>query len=135
VTYFIEDHTADIRVRITSKTILEVFYDALDMLSDIMRPHDPDESSGTSRQVKISAVDSTSVLIDFLNEVLFLAQAHNEVYSNMKLAVLSETSLVCSLKGVKVQSFGRCVKAVTYHDAQLKRKTNGDWQVTLVLDV
>lgn len=88
----------------------------------------------TIRQVSVMGKNKTSLLIDFLNEVLTLAHINKEYYPVISIKTLTEEKIEASLRGFQVSKFENDVKAVTYHEAEVINES-GKWSVSLVLDV
>lgn len=133
--YKILKHTADIRVLIEGNSFEELFSDALAALMDILRPGAGVQKKIKKREIAVRSEDETTILVDFLNEVLFNAYNHKEAYDKVDFRSLKENSLEATLYGRAVQSFGEDVKAVTYHEAEVKKDNKGKWRTYLVLDV
>ncbi len=130
--YSIEPHTADVRLKVSAESFPELFSESVAALMAVV--HGRGEGEVARREIELSARDSTSLLVDFLSEVLALCHINREIYDKVTLVKVTETEVKATLSGRKVTSFGGDVKAVTYHEAQVKQE-NGEWQVNLVLDV
>ena len=128
----VDHHTADVRLRGTSPALEELFAEAVMALAELMEPGGAGEP--LSREITLEARDTTSLLVDFLNEVLTLMHIEHAAFGETRFASLSETGLRATISGTRVESFDEDVKSVTYHEAHLARDANG-WTVTLVLDI
>lgn len=129
-------HTADVRLRVWGKTLAELFEAAAYGLMAMMQPVAENHYSMTvTRHLEIQAGDSTELLIDFLNQILTLAQTNRETYPRLRILHLGDQELEAELDAVPVDGFGKDVKAVTYHEAEVKRNEGGDWETLLVLDI
>lgn len=128
-------HTADIRLRVTAATLQELFTDAMRGLYAIMRASPPDEGEPLKYSVTIDdAVDTTDLLIDFLNDILHRAHTYREVFIDADFLRLDARSLDVTLYGLSPASFEEDVKAVTYHEADV-REDSGGWTTMLVFDI
>lgn len=125
-------HTADVRLRITSETLEGLFADALQALTEFMQPEYLDEPSSTA--IELEAADTTSLLVDFLGEVLTKCHVRLEAYTSVAFASLTATSLRATVTGRRVRAFEEDVKAVTYHEAEVVQQ-DGGWSTMLVLDI
>jgi len=125
-------HTADVRFRITSETLEGLFIDALYALTDFMQPEWLDEP--VTAAIELDATDTTSLLVDFLGEVLTRCHVRREAYTEVVFESLNATSCRAALKGRNVRGFGEDVKAVTYHEAEVVQR-DGSWSTMLVLDI
>ena len=125
-------HTADVRFRITSETLAGLFTDALRALTEFMQPEYLDDP--VSATIELDAVDTTSLLVDFLGEVLTRCHVRREAYCGVTFESLTATSLRATLTGRHVRGFEEDVKAVTYHEAEVVQR-DGGWETMLVLDI
>lgn len=128
------EHTADVRLRVTGRTLGELFSEALAGLMELLRPG---AATGPEvrRPVSLSASDATALLVDFLGRVLLDAHTRRERYDGLTVLKLTETRIEAELVGAAVAGFGDDVKAVTYHEADVRRTADGGWETVIVLDV
>lgn len=125
-------HTADVRFRITSDTLAGLFADSLRALTDFMQPERLEDAVTAS--IELDAADTTSLLVDFLGDVLTRCHVSREAYDEVTFASLDATSLRATLRGRRVRGFEEDVKAVTYHEAEVVQR-DGTWSTNLVLDI
>lgn len=131
--FAIEQHTADIRVRVEAGSPGDLFREALAALMHVLGPVVVSRER-VAREIAVDAPDLTALLVDFLNEALGLALVHRETYDSVRFEVLGETSLRGTLEGTPA-SFSEEVKAVTYHEAEVVRRPDGTCSTTLVFDI
>ncbi len=86
------------------------------------------------RRFALDSVDRTSLLVDFLNEILSSAHIGRELFADATFPTLTDTELVADVIGYSPVEFEQDVKAVTYHEADV-RYENGMWSTTLVFDI
>jgi SHS2 domain-containing protein len=127
-------HTADLRVRIEAATIEELFRDALRALMTCAKARPDLDSTTIYRQIAVTAVDRTALLVDFLNEALALSIVEREQYVDVRFRVLGSTELVATLVGARA-AFGAEIKAVTYHEADVVQSGDDRWTTVLVFDI
>ena len=84
--------------------------------------------------VDIQAPDRTSLLVDFLNEILSAAHISRSCFDRFDLTRLTDTQLAATVAGRTDARFDHDVKAVTYHEAEV-RCENGVWSTMLVFDI
>lgn len=126
-------HTADVRVRVTADSLEELFRDAVRGMYAVMRGEG--EGSPVVREIAVDeSADTTSLLVDFLNEVLNRAHIGRELFDEVTFTRFEETSLTAQLRGIAPAEFEEDVKAVTYHEAEV-RLENGTWTTMLVFDL
>jgi len=126
------EHTADVRLRIRGASMEELFRDALRGTMQLLHS-EPGERT-VERTIEVQAGDRTTLLIDFLNEALSHAHVHRQAYDDVEFLALTDTRVAARLHGRNARAFGQDVKAVTYHEAEIRRE-NGLWSVTIVYDI
>ena len=132
--YEILQHTADVRLRVTASSLEELFADALRGLMAVMGARPVGAHSVRPETIELDSVDLTALLVDFLNEALVRAVVSRRAFTGASFASLGETHLSATLTSVPAASFDEEVKAVTYHEAEVKRSGEG-WTTMLVLDI
>ncbi len=133
--YTILEHTADVRLLVEGRTLAELFAEALRGMMAVLKPEGKENSAETRRRIQIDAASQTALLVDFLNEALWLAETHREAYAEVAFESISATRLIAVLRGRAVESFGEDVKAVTYHEAEIRQTEEGNLETKLVLDI
>lgn len=127
------DHIADVRLRVRASSIEELFADAMRGMFAVMRAH-PGETRVERSVAVLDAADTTSLLIDFLNEVLHRANVAQEMFDEARFTRLDATSCEAVLSGFAPATFEEDVKAVTYHEAEV-RKVTDEWTTMIVFDL
>ena len=87
-----------------------------------------------SRRVKVGALDLEMLLVEWLNELLFLHESQGELYNQFDILELESGMVVGDVWGQAGQTTGASIKAATYHDLTV-RQEKGIWQATIVFDV
>ena len=133
--YEILEHKADLKIRAFGKTKEELFLNMLigmneSMNSEIRRPEEK-----IRREVKIKSLDLQTLLVDFLSEILYLTQVNKEIYRDVKFKELSDSEVRGEIFGQKVESFGKDIKAVTYHSLDIHQKKDETWEATVLFDI
>ena len=139
--YKILPHVADVKVQAFGRTKEELFLNAMKGMNAVLQPQikspKPASPAGRSKvknKIEVKSVDLNALLVDFLSEVLYLIQTNKEVYDEVKFNKFSDTELDGELSGVKVESFGEDIKAVTYHGLKIEKKNNY-YQATILFDI
>lgn len=133
--YKILEHTADVRLAVEAESLEQLFADALDGTMKILQGQVKEPRQEVKRKVSVQSGDRTALLVDFLNEVLLQTQTQREIYINIIFKQLTERILEAELNGVSVDGFGEDIKAVTYHEADVKQGKDGRWETVLVFDI
>ena len=85
------------------------------------------------RDLKISAIDHETLLISFLEEILFLLEDEATVFSSSQISI-NEFELHATMSGKKAIWIENEIKAVTYNNLEIKFIDN-EYQVTIVFDL
>ena len=130
----VAEHTADLKIRVWGNSLEDLFREAVLAMMKLVK-NEVVGSSTEERKINIDAPDGTALLIDFLNEVLTLSQTSKEVYRRVSFTEFSPVKLEAVLQGIKVNDFDEDIKAVTYHEADVKRNDKGEWETILIFDI
>jgi SHS2 domain-containing protein len=130
-------HTADIRLKIEAATLDDLFRGGLVSMGNIMKENLCGEKGSfrISRNIDVSAPDTSVLLIDFLSEVLTISHAQKVIFCKLKIQYLDELNIRAFIYGRKIDSFDEAIKAVTYHEAEVFRNKNNRWQTNLIFDI
>ena len=125
-------HTADVRLRVTAPSLEELFAEGVRGLAAQL---DAQRTFGEVRRgIVLESADRTALLVDFLNEVLAFSFVDRAVFDRVQIRRLTENAIDAEIIGERA-TFGDEVKAVTYHDAEVKRLPDGAWRTILVFDI
>lgn len=126
-------HTADVRLKVTGRSLEELFCNALKGMAHVMKPGA--KASDATRSFEVNAVDSGALLVDFLNEALYLASVHKEVYTDIVFLAFGDTHCKGELKGEAIEGFDKDIKAATHHDLEITQREDGYYEATIIFDL
>jgi SHS2 domain-containing protein len=86
-----------------------------------------------TRTIELNASDPESLLVTFLGELLFLIESENLAFQQFNLH-LEGKKLSARMEGAQINSRGKEIKAVTYHNLNV-RQTRRGLEARIVLDV
>jgi len=129
-----EDHTGEVRVRIEAPTLAGLFEEAARALAELMLESGKPAADEPPVNVKLEALDAEALLVDWLNELVFLSETRGRVYSDVTVHQVSRTALEASARGVLPEMLRTAVKAATLHGLQVKESESG-FTATVILDV
>lgn len=132
-------HTADMRLRVWGKNLSDLFAGALSGVAFYVRP-DIEALARSGKKVKqairVEAVDISSLLVEFLSEVVARSDIQNIVFTAVKFGRFGENFLEGELSGVAADGFEKEIKAVSYHEVDIKKNPEtGFFETILVFDV
>ena len=129
------EHTADIGVRARGATLEEAFEQATLGLAEVQGALAP--GPGDPVPVEVSAADPGGLLVDWLNEVLWLTETRQAALAGVRVERVGDGTARGSVlvsSGGQAQD-GTLVKAVTYHRLRVEPDPGGGWLVEVYLDV
>ncbi len=132
-------HTADMRMRVWGKTLKDLFRNALAGVAFYLRPDILGLAKGKAKErqeIKVEAVDVSSLLIEFLSEVIAKTDIYNTVFTAISFKEFGENFLEGVMGGAKVDGFEKEIKAVSYHEVDIKHNPETEmYETILVFDV
>ena len=138
---FLEGWTlADVAFEATGKNTVELFTDAGIAVLATMVLEVASVGTTVVREVNIEAESLEMLLFKFLDEIIFLKDAENLLFSSMKIRISTDKkySLSGQLEGEKIDPNKHerlvDVKAVTFHRFEVKFDQK-QWLARVVLDV
>jgi len=130
------DHTADVGIIAYGGGMAEAFANAGKALFNLITDLDKvDEAE--SRDIEVTAPDRESLLVAWLNELIFLFDTENIILKRFEISEFSDNHLKARGYGQKVDTARHelkvGVKAATYH--MLKLEENGGSKVQVLFDI
>lgn len=127
------EHTADLALKVRGHSLKEVFANAAYGMFSLMA--DPEGLEPTiSHEISLESLDYEALLVDWLNELLYLHEVEEEIYSRFEIEALSSSALSAIVWGAKMVDSKLTVKAATFHGLEI-RETEDGCLVTVVFDV
>ncbi len=131
------EHPADIGFRVRAATLAELFQNAARALVSLIL----DSSRIESRQelsLVTDAADYESLLVNWLNDVLYFTDSKRLALGSFEISELNETRIECVARGEPRDPLKHpaklIVKAVTYHQLKIARTPDG-WSADVFVDV
>jgi SHS2 domain-containing protein len=129
------DHPADLALRIYGRDLRELFANAAYAMFCQFLPEGLERLPVTvERQVEVDGIDDESLLVNWLNELLYLHETRGELYSQFELEPLAPGHLRASVRGAPSERSEIIIKAATFNELAIARTAEG-LVVTVVLDV
>lgn len=113
-------------IHATGKTLSELFISAAQGMVGLMvaDPKTLTREGEFSRTVTVKAMDSESLLVEWLTELLGIIDLENVYLEKFKIMELEEQKLSAQLSGVHVDGFSTEIKAVP-HDLEIEEMPEG----------
>ena len=136
MSFDLRDHTADVAVEATGKTLGDVFAATADGMTGAMCDRIPPD--GDRFDIEVSAESREALLFDYLDELIFQRDIRGVLPIEHEATVTKDDdgwTVTGSARGVPLQRVSaREVKAVTYSQMQLTHTDDG-WRAYVVFDV
>ncbi len=126
------EHTADWELEVWGPDMQALFGEAARGMYELMGVK-ISEDSRCHRRLELLADDREQLLVSFLGELLFLAEAEDLAFDGFLLQV-DDTSLVARLEGGSILSRSKEIKAVTYHRLEIEETERG-LETSIIFDV
>ena len=133
--YELLEHTADVGILARGATLEEAFEQATLGLAEVQGALAP--GPGEPVAVEVSAADPGGLLVDWLNEVLWLAETRQAALAGVRVERVGNGTVRGSVRLASggPAPDGTFVKAVTYHRLRVEPDPGGGWLVEVYLDV
>jgi len=133
--YKLLKHTGDIKFQAEGKTLRKAFLNSALILKEIMT-EEAKIKAKKKKKIKIKGKDEKQLLLNFLEEFLFLLDAEDFILSKIKKLKIKDNKLEAEIVGDKASSYGfsNSVKAITYSEMKIEKK-RGKFIIQIVLDV
>ncbi len=115
------EHTADWAYRVRGENLAQLFIQAaLGLYALVGMQLTPRER--ITRSLQLKAIDRESLLVAWLNELLFFHESEGLGFEEIKIKYLDETSIQAEVTGALTQQWLKDIKAVTYHNLGVVQK-------------
>ena len=134
------EHTADLRLQVFGHNYEELFQNAVlglnsILINEVLKKTYYKKPPAGFEKIKVEGLDINALLVNFLNEILTQAQINKKIYTRIKFLRFGEKLLEAQIFGVLVDGFDKDIKAVTYHQVEIKKNKRNIFEATLTLDI
>jgi SHS2 domain-containing protein len=131
------DHTADIGILAYGEDMKQLFANAARGLFSIITNLDS-VAVKESRDIQVTAPDPEVLLVNWLNELIYLFDAREILFNRFEITSLTETGLKAKASGEKINlakhELKTQVKAATYHMLKIEQDEDG-WKAQVIFDL
>jgi len=129
------EHTSDLKIRVFGKSKEELFQNALLGMLKVAKYQKEAKGKIFKTKIKIRSIDIVSLLVNFLNEILYLVETEKIVFEKIEFKKFSEQEIDATLSGKPLKRMGVHIKGVTYHGLEIKKNKEGMWQAEILFDI
>ena len=131
------DHTADIGITAYGADMKQVFANAARGLFSIITELDS-VAVTEKRDIQITAPDHEALLVNWLDELIYLFEAKGMLFNKFEITAITETGLKANAFGEKINlakhELKTQVKAATYHMLKIEQNEDG-YRAQVIFDV
>lgn len=135
--YEVFEHTADIGLHAYGRNLPELFIHAAQGMESLMVAPDQVQPI-TSREIAVEGHDTLSLLVAWLNELIFLFDTDYLLFRDFAIDTITETRLTGRATGetydAQRHELSSAIKAVTWHEAAIDRTDQG-YQARIIFDI
>ncbi len=135
--YEVFEHTADIGLYAYGRTLPELFIHAAQGMESLMVSPEQVHVQ-VSREVEVEGHDIVSLLIAWLNELVFLFDTEYLIFCQFEIERLSEMHLRGRASGEAYDEhrheLSSAIKAVTWHEATVEQTVDG-YKARIIFDI
>jgi SHS2 domain-containing protein len=133
------EHPSDTGFEVTGSSLAELFTNAALVLSQLIWNLEANrDGERLEEEITITAGDLGELMVNFLQELLYLSDAKGLVCTGVRLTAISESALAARISGHRFEpekdEAVLVVKAVTYHQLFVGTE-NGRWRARVLLDI
>ena len=135
--YEVFDHTADVGINAYGDTLAALFIHAAQGMESLMVPPEQVRKT-TSKEITAQGHDLVSLLVEWLNELVFLFDTEHLLFCDFTVDAIDETHVVGRAFGepfdAQRHDIASAIKAVTWHEAAVKHAESG-YQARIIFDI
>lgn len=127
-------HTAEVKLRVRAPSLGELAAEAGRALGALQLGTTPPVASSPWRDLEIRAPDREALLVEWLNELIYLAETERWVGVEFEVLACDDMTLSVRARGMVVDEPPSRVKAATFHGLKIAATPAG-LEADVVLDV
>lgn len=128
------DHTSEVGLEVRAGTFGELLAEAARGLAGLLLREAPAAAQGEAREIEVSSHDREALLVDWLNEILFIAETGLWIPLEIEILEASATRIRARARGASVGVSPSRVKAATLHGLEVAESADG-FSAEVILDV
>lgn len=128
------EHTAEVKLRLRAASFGDLAAEAGRALARIELGREPPAAEHPYRELDVRSSDREALLVDWLNELIWLAETERWLPTEFDVHSASDTALLVRVRGVTLDRAPARVKAATFHGLRIVPSADG-LEAEVVLDV
>ena len=128
-------HTSEIGLRARAATLADLFGCLASAMIALTGVRADEGAEPMTLEVDVQSVDLESLLVDWLNEVLYLHEVTRVVPKQVTVQAITPTTVEATLSGrASSEPSDLQIKAVTYHQLAIAQE-NDEWKAEVFFDI
>ncbi len=128
------EHTAEVRLRVRAPSFGELVAEAGRAVARLELGREPPPPQPLYRELDIRSPDREALLVDWLNELIWLAETERWIATEFDVHTATDTTLQVRMRGAPVKEAPARIKAATFHGLKVTPVAGG-LEAEVVLDV
>jgi len=128
------DHTSEIELDMRAGSLGDLLAEAGRALAEVQLTGADCVAGGPARSIHVSSPDREALLVDWLNELIFLADIDRWVAMDFSIDLANDTEVRARASGVTLEWALTRVKAATFHGLRVENVAGG-LEARIILDV
>ncbi len=128
------DHTADWALRVFGRDLEQLLAHAAQGMNSLLVADPATIPLDEERHVEIAAFDVEGLLVEWLSELAYWAEAEQLVFTKHEFQQVTPTQMQATVRGGRALELLKHIKAVTYHNLAIIETEDG-LEATVVFDV
>jgi len=129
-------NTVDAKLSVESQSLKTLFKNSLLGMNQLLKRDYRKNLDGDLifSEIEIFSYDSTSLLLNFLSEILALSHSTHIIFCSIQFLVLTDKYLLVKISGTKIDKFDNDLRTVSFHNAEIIKNQNGNYQTDIIFD-
>jgi SHS2 domain-containing protein len=128
------DRTSEIELHVRAGSLGDLLAEAGRALGEVQLTGADCVAGGPARPLHVFSGDREALLVDWLNELIFLADIDRWVAMDFSIDLVSDTEVRARASGITLEWALTRVKAATFHGLRVESVAGG-LEATIILDV
>ncbi len=127
------EHTADVELHIWGEDLEDLFTTAARGMFSLITDLEKVTPQHTEH-VTLDAIDAEVLLVNWLNELLYLSEDSGMAFVAVHFEALEATHLEATVRGGPFSDYLTYIKAATFHDLDIRQTPDG-YETDFVFDI
>jgi SHS2 domain-containing protein len=128
------EHTGEVELHLRASTLAELLAEAGRALGGLLLGDAPKKAADLFRSIRVDSSDRAALLVDWLNELIYQAEADSFIAVEFEGAEASDTRITARARGLRAERPPGLVKAATFHGLRVSEGKKG-LEAQVILDV